>query len=76
MTGQEAFVASGHGVQSADPYGRGVITDRAVRCTFTRADGNACNKLLALIVSRPWRIQCARCKAINQAGISLRDGTV
>lgn len=74
VSGQQSFMAIGQGDQAADPYGRGAITDRAVRCTFTRADGNACNRLLALIVSRPWRIQCPRCKAINQAGIGMGDG--
>lgn len=58
-----------------DPYGRAVVTDRAVRCSHTRENGEPCNRLLALIVSRPWRIQCPRCKSINQAGISL-DGSV
>ena len=49
-----------------DAYGRGAATDRAVRCW-------RCNKLLALYVTRPWRIACGRCKAICQAGDTLAE---
>ena len=74
VDGQQSFnVAAGSPV-ALDPYGRSVITDRGVRCVGNRPTGEACNRLLALIVSRPWRIQCSRCKAINQAGISMEDG--
>ena len=42
-----------------DPYGRGAVTIERPRCW-------RCNKLLAEMVSAPWRITCPRCKAANQ----------
>jgi len=45
-----------------DVFARGVETDLEVRC-------HRCNRLLAEMVSRPWRIKCSRCKATNQAGV-------
>lgn len=27
-----------------------------------------CNRLLAELLTRPWRIKCSRCKAPNQSG--------
>lgn len=76
MDGQQTFMASPGPGQLTDAYGRERVTDRAVRCMHVKPDGSSCNKLLALIVTRPWRIQCPRCKAINQAGISLQDGSM
>jgi len=35
-------------------------TDHAVRC-------GGCNKMLAEMVSRPWRIRCPRCKETNES---------
>lgn len=43
----------------SDPYGRGAVTENDVRCW-------RCDKLLAEMVSRPWRIRCRACKAINK----------
>lgn len=44
----------------ADPYGRGAVTDEAPRCW-------RCNRLLAVLVTRPWVIRCSRCKAENKS---------
>jgi phage FluMu protein Com len=43
----------------SDPYGRGAVSDADVRCW-------RCDKLLAELVSRPWRIRCRFCKAVNK----------
>lgn len=43
---------------SADPWSGGVVTDENVKCW-------RCERLLAEVVSRPWRIKCGRCKAVN-----------
>lgn len=42
-----------------DPYGRSVVSVERPRCW-------RCNKLLAELVSCPWKITCPRCKAANQ----------
>lgn len=42
----------------ADPYGRGATADEKPRCW-------RCERLLAEMVTRPWRIVCSRCKASN-----------
>ncbi len=45
-----------------DPYGRGSVSDEFPRCWN-------CNKLLAELVTRPWRIVCRACKKVNQRGV-------
>ena len=47
------------GQAMSDPYGRGVVSESDVRCW-------RCDKLLAELVSRPWRIRCRSCKAVNK----------
>jgi phage FluMu protein Com len=42
-----------------DAYGRGGKSKERPRCW-------RCNKLLAELVTSPWRITCPRCKAANQ----------
>ena len=42
-----------------DAYGKGEKTVERPRCW-------RCNKLLAELVTAPWRITCTRCKAGNQ----------
>lgn len=52
-------------------YGEKVVvlhTDNLPRC-------HRCNQLLAEFISRPWRIVCRRCKAINQAGVVQNEGS-
>lgn len=44
---------------ATDGYGRGATTDEAPRCW-------RCNRLLALMLTRPWKMSCPRCKALNQ----------
>lgn len=43
-----------------DPYGRTSASDDKPRCW-------RCNRLLAVLVTRPWMITCSRCKAPNKA---------
>jgi phage FluMu protein Com len=50
----------------SDGYGRTVITDSAPRCW-------RCSRLLALFVSRPWKMRCPRCKATNADGSKAPD---
>lgn len=45
----------------ADAYGRAAIVDEIPRCW-------RCNRILAYFATRPWKISCSRCKALNQAG--------
>jgi phage FluMu protein Com len=40
------------------PEGPITTTDTQPRC-------RECNKMLAMLVTRPWVIQCSRCKASN-----------
>jgi len=47
---------------AGDVFARGSETDEEVRCY-------RCGRLLAELVSRPWRIRCSRCKATNQSGV-------
>jgi phage FluMu protein Com len=42
-----------------DAYGKGTKTTERPRCW-------RCNKLLAELVTAPWRITCPRCKALSQ----------
>lgn len=42
----------------SDPYGRGARTEEKPRCW-------RCNRLLAELVTAPWKIICSRCKAVN-----------
>ncbi len=46
-----------------DVFGGGPTADELPRCW-------RCGRLMAEMVTRPWRIKCGRCKAINQAGVS------
>lgn len=46
---------------TTDAYGRSAIVDEVPRCW-------RCNRILAYFVTRPWKIMCSRCKALNQAG--------
>jgi phage FluMu protein Com len=50
-----------------DAYGRGAVTDQAPRCW-------RCSRLLALFLTRPWKMRCPRCKAVNQDGVKGPDG--
>lgn len=43
---------------SGDAYGRSSHSDEKPRCW-------RCNRLLAVLVTRPWAITCTRCKAQN-----------
>jgi hypothetical protein len=42
-----------------DPYGRVSQSDQNPRCW-------RCNRMLAVLVTRPWVIACGRCKAQNK----------
>lgn len=42
-----------------DPNEFSEVGDIDVRCS-------GCNKLLARLVTRPWLIECHRCKTVNQ----------
>lgn len=44
--------------EALDPYGRSAQTDEKPRCW-------RCNRLLAELLTRPWKVTCSRCKAIN-----------
>lgn len=44
-----------------DLYGRGEKTDREPRCW-------RCSRMLARLVTRPWVIDCPRCRARNADG--------
>lgn len=49
-------------------YGSGAVTDANPRCW-------RCSRLLAELATRPWRIKCGRCKAVNQDGVKLEQET-
>lgn len=50
-----------------NPYGSaGASTVKSPRCW-------RCKRLLAEMVTSPWRIRCNRCKAVNGEGVSGLD---
>jgi phage FluMu protein Com len=44
----------------ADVVQAAPVTDTSVRCW-------RCDRLLAEVVGRPWRLTCSRCKAVNKS---------
>lgn len=50
-----------------DAYGEGAAP--LVRETLFRVRCNGCEKLLAEMVSTPYRLRCPRCKQLNHAGV-------
>lgn len=49
-----------------DLYGREAVTDHEPRCW-------RCNRKLAHYMTRPWSVQCSRCKAANHAGSGTKE---
>ena len=49
-----------------DPYARGENRDEFPRCW-------RCNRILAEFLSRPWKLNCGRCKATNNNSLSLDE---
>jgi|APSaa5957512493_1039668.scaffolds.fasta_scaffold190278_2 phage FluMu protein Com len=57
-----------------DPYGESVpeverLTRHNVRCA-------SCGRLLAELVTAPWRVKCSRCKALNASADHVLRPTV
>ena len=50
-----------------DAYGEGAAP--LVRETLFRVRCDGCEKLLAEMVSTPYRLRCPRCKRLNHAGV-------
>ena len=42
------------------------IVDYEIRCTG-HYKGGTCNRLLAEMAARPWRMTCGRCKTVNES---------
>jgi phage FluMu protein Com len=55
----------------ADAYGEGQTP--LVRQTLFHVRCVACDKLLAEMVSTPYRLRCPRCKQLNHAGVPGQD---
>ncbi len=49
----------------ADVYAEEKLTPERKRRTRTRVRCAKCAKLLAEVITTPWKIQCYRCKAVN-----------
>ncbi len=56
-----------------DAYGEG--TAPLVRETLFHVRCEGCDKLLAEMVSTPYRFRCPRCKRLNHAGLPGQDGS-
>lgn len=48
-----------------DEYGRGGTPARMENETIVEPRCEACNKLLARVVTSPWVIECRGCKTVN-----------
>jgi phage FluMu protein Com len=56
-----------------DAYGEGAAP--LVRETLFHVRCDGCDKLLAEMVSTPYRFRCPRCKRLNHAGLPGQDGS-
>ena len=56
----------------ADAYAEGAAP--LIRETLFHVRCVACEKLLAEMVSTPYRLRCPRCKSLNFVGVPGRDG--
>jgi len=55
-----------------DAYAEGAAP--LIRETLFHVRCVACEKLLAEMVSTPYRLRCPRCKSLNFVGVPGRDG--
>jgi phage FluMu protein Com len=56
-----------------DAYGEGAAP--LVRETLFHVRCVGCAKLLAEMVSTPYRLRCPRCKRLNHVGVAGQDGS-
>ena len=56
-----------------DAYGEGAAP--LVRETLFHVRCDGCDKLLAEMVSTPYRLRCPRCKRLNHAGVPGQVGS-
>jgi ribosomal protein S27AE len=52
---------------SLDPYAETRLVPEHERITRTSVRCGNCGKLLAELVTAPWRVRCPRCKEINES---------
>ena len=52
---------------SLDPYAETRLVPEQERSTRTSVRCGNCGKLLAEMITSPWRIRCPRCKEINES---------
>jgi len=50
-----------------NPYGELLRVAEKNRHTRVKVRCARCTKLLAEVITQPWRITCYRCKAVNQS---------
>lgn len=48
------------------------VIDVEPRCSGVRRDGSRCRRKLAMLVARPWHIQCPRCGYENERPVDER----
>lgn len=54
----------------SDPYAETSLIAEQQRVTRTAVRCGGCAKLLAEMVTAPWRIRCQRCKEVNESSPS------
>ena len=52
---------------TVNPYGERLTVAESNRPTRFKVRCGNCTKLLAEVITQPWRITCYRCKATNQS---------